>query len=177
MVPRKLSAGNSFNQMEKLDHQLFEIWVSCGFFNKRDLWSAYHWQTQCCKHRSTDGYNPKSIYTCCTCIRFLVCNIHINVLVCTCWSTYMSTHKCTHVSYIRMLKRLCRGLHPKGHDILFPSEKFLLPLAKCTVLVIQHHCGQTFGTHVGRWEGHSEGMVAERPKKKGKINFNCTLSK
>jgi len=24
--------------------------------------------------------------------------------------------------------------------------------AKCTVLVIQHHCGQTFGTYLGGWE-------------------------
>jgi len=36
-IPPKLSAGTSFNKMEKLDHQLFEIWVSCGFFNKRDM--------------------------------------------------------------------------------------------------------------------------------------------
>ena len=27
--------------------------------------------------------------------------------------------------------------------------------AKCTVLVIQHHCGQTFGTHLGGWERRS----------------------
>ena len=35
----KLCPGNLFNKMEKPDHQLFEIWVSCGFFNKQD-WSA-----------------------------------------------------------------------------------------------------------------------------------------
>ena len=27
--------------------------------------------------------------------------------------------------------------------------------AKCTVLVIQHHCGQTFTTHLGGWKGRS----------------------
>jgi len=27
--------------------------------------------------------------------------------------------------------------------------------AKCTVLVIQYHCGQTFGTHLGGWERRS----------------------
>ena len=30
-----------------------------------------------------------------------------------------------------------------------------LPAAKCTVRVIQHHCGQTFSTYLGGWEGRS----------------------
>ena len=46
-IPAKLSAGNSFNKMGKLDHQLFETWGSCGFFNKRDLWKTMHRQTKC----------------------------------------------------------------------------------------------------------------------------------
>ena len=50
---------NSFNKMEKLDHQLFEIWGSCGFFNKRDLWETMHLQTKCWKLSwSTDGNDP-----------------------------------------------------------------------------------------------------------------------
>jgi len=37
-IPPKFSVGNSFNKMEKLDHQLLEIWVSCRCLNKRGLW-------------------------------------------------------------------------------------------------------------------------------------------
>ena len=55
-IPPKLSAGNSFNKMEKLDHQLFEIWDSCGFYNQRDLWKTMHRQSKCWKLSwSTDG--------------------------------------------------------------------------------------------------------------------------
>jgi len=38
-IPPKLSARNWFKEMETLHHQLFGIWVSCGFFKrvKRDL--------------------------------------------------------------------------------------------------------------------------------------------
>jgi len=31
----------------------------------------------------------------------------------------------------------------------------LLVLVQCTVLVIQHHCGQIFSAYLGGWEGHS----------------------
>jgi len=34
-----------------------------------------------------------------------------------------------------------------------PPKKRVLNWAKCTVLVIQHHWGQTFGTYLGGWEG------------------------
>jgi len=46
--------------MGKLNHHLFEVWVSCGFFNKRDLWKTKHRQTECWKLSwSTDGNDPK----------------------------------------------------------------------------------------------------------------------
>jgi len=58
-IPPKLSAGNWFNKMENFDHQLFEIWVSCGIFNKRDLWKKMHRQTKWWKLSwSTDGNDP-----------------------------------------------------------------------------------------------------------------------
>ena len=47
--------------MGKLNHQLFEIWVSCRFFNKRDLWKSMHRQTKCWKLSwSTDGDDPQT---------------------------------------------------------------------------------------------------------------------
>jgi len=58
-IPSMLSVANSFNNEGKLDCQLFKLWVSCGFFNKIDLWKTMHWQTKCCKlSRSMDRNNP-----------------------------------------------------------------------------------------------------------------------
>jgi len=58
-IPPKFSAKNPCIKMEKLDRQLFEIWVSCGIFNKRNLWKTMHRQTQCWKLSwSTDGKDP-----------------------------------------------------------------------------------------------------------------------
>jgi len=50
-IGQKFSAANYFNKDGKLDHQLFEIWVSC----KRNLWKTMQKRTKCCKlSRSTD---------------------------------------------------------------------------------------------------------------------------
>jgi len=41
-IPPKLSVANSFNIEGKVDRRVFKLWVSCGFFNKRDLWKTMH---------------------------------------------------------------------------------------------------------------------------------------
>jgi len=38
----------------------------------------------------------------------------------------------------------------------------IIMLAKCTVLVIQHHCEQTFGTHLVGGRGEREPLSGDR---------------
>jgi len=41
LIPSKLSVANSFNNEGQLDRRFFKLWVSCGFFNKRDLFCLF----------------------------------------------------------------------------------------------------------------------------------------
>jgi len=82
-IPPKLSVANSFNKEGKLDSRLLKLWVSYGFFNKRDLWKMMHRQTKYCKlSRSTDRNDPETFDV----IVFMWVHWHCRVVGCeVCW--------------------------------------------------------------------------------------------